>query len=68
MLGQVLRESLHRLFGLPFLEERKRRIDENHCDDGPPEHGDACDERQRGGRPQQQGQGVDQLPYEFTSQ
>lgn len=68
MLGQVLRESLHRLFGLPFLEERERRIDENHGDDGPSEHGDACDERQRRGRPEQQGQGVDQLPYEFTSQ
>lgn len=68
VLGQVLRESLHRLLGLPLLDERERRVDENHGDDRPSEHGNAGDERQRGGRPEQQSQGVDQLPYEFTSQ
>ena len=64
-VGQVGGERLDRSLGLHLLGEREGRVDQDHHDDRHRDRDDPGGPGQARGRPQQQGERMDELPHEL---
>ena len=63
---QVGGQRLDRALGLALLHERQSGVEQDHHHDRHREDARTADRREDGGEPQQQGQGVGELPNQLT--
>ena len=63
---EVERERLDRALGLPLLQERERRVEQDHADDRGRQHGRPGHEREQGGDPEEEREGMGQLAEQLA--